>query len=513
MVGQPGVELRRRRAGARDQRTATGRRRSCQRQGHDRGHGTQRDGAVDGAPHLALRHDVRPAADGTRRDRAPRRRLRPAQRAHCQRHVVRGHRRSRRLQCARPELERRPAFAGHRRARHGRDARLARHRAWHAARPVIAGTARLRHFDYGGVQVASFDAEADIDSSDTASLEHRLQRQHDRSRGAGVRLRPRQPQRLRRRPQDHARLRLARRSRSPHHRIPWRIRRRRRLRPGAQRVDRRPVAGRHQVPRRRCPPDPAGGAGARPFAAALGPAVPAHGPGRTTVHRRRTSPAAAFVARALQRGGLAAAAHPALAARLARVRRPAAGQRLGGEVAGQGMGRRDDAARARTDDQRAAQQVPRRAHPARQQPLRPAGRADADPREPEHRHRRSDEDRGRGAGAASLGRGARLDTERAHQGHVRSDQGAAAAGAGDRPGGRPARRQHPARRHGRPADVQWRLPGSRRRAGALSHQPQDHGAAGRRLVRRRRAQVRCAGRHRQGQADDRRQLHAGRKAS
>ena len=34
------------------------------------------------------------------------------------------------------------------------------------ARPVIAGTARVRHFDYSGVQVASFDAEADIDSSD-----------------------------------------------------------------------------------------------------------------------------------------------------------------------------------------------------------------------------------------------------------------------------------------------------------------------------------------------------------
>ncbi|MBK6350654.1 MAG: translocation/assembly module TamB domain-containing protein [Proteobacteria bacterium] len=33
-------------------------------------------------------------------------------------------------------------------------------------RPVIAGTARVRHFDYAGVQVASFDAEADIDSSD-----------------------------------------------------------------------------------------------------------------------------------------------------------------------------------------------------------------------------------------------------------------------------------------------------------------------------------------------------------
>ena len=34
------------------------------------------------------------------------------------------------------------------------------------ARPVIAGTARLRHFDYAGVQVANFDAEADVDSSD-----------------------------------------------------------------------------------------------------------------------------------------------------------------------------------------------------------------------------------------------------------------------------------------------------------------------------------------------------------
>jgi translocation and assembly module TamB len=34
------------------------------------------------------------------------------------------------------------------------------------ARPVLAGKARLRHFDYAGVQVASFDAEADVDSSD-----------------------------------------------------------------------------------------------------------------------------------------------------------------------------------------------------------------------------------------------------------------------------------------------------------------------------------------------------------
>ncbi len=34
------------------------------------------------------------------------------------------------------------------------------------SRPVIAGTARVRNFDYAGVQVASFDAEADIDSSD-----------------------------------------------------------------------------------------------------------------------------------------------------------------------------------------------------------------------------------------------------------------------------------------------------------------------------------------------------------
>ncbi len=34
------------------------------------------------------------------------------------------------------------------------------------SRPVIAGTARVRHFDYAGVQVASFDAEADVDSSD-----------------------------------------------------------------------------------------------------------------------------------------------------------------------------------------------------------------------------------------------------------------------------------------------------------------------------------------------------------
>ncbi len=34
------------------------------------------------------------------------------------------------------------------------------------SRPVVAGTARMRHFDYAGVQVASFDAEADIDSSD-----------------------------------------------------------------------------------------------------------------------------------------------------------------------------------------------------------------------------------------------------------------------------------------------------------------------------------------------------------
>jgi translocation and assembly module TamB len=34
------------------------------------------------------------------------------------------------------------------------------------ARPVITGTARARHFAYAGVQVASFDAEADIDSSD-----------------------------------------------------------------------------------------------------------------------------------------------------------------------------------------------------------------------------------------------------------------------------------------------------------------------------------------------------------
>ena len=32
--------------------------------------------------------------------------------------------------------------------------------------PVIAGTARVRHFDYAGVQIASFDAEADVDSSD-----------------------------------------------------------------------------------------------------------------------------------------------------------------------------------------------------------------------------------------------------------------------------------------------------------------------------------------------------------
>ena len=34
------------------------------------------------------------------------------------------------------------------------------------SRPVIAGTARVRHFDYAGVQIASFDAEADVDSSD-----------------------------------------------------------------------------------------------------------------------------------------------------------------------------------------------------------------------------------------------------------------------------------------------------------------------------------------------------------
>jgi translocation and assembly module TamB len=34
------------------------------------------------------------------------------------------------------------------------------------SRPVIAGTARLRGFEYAGVQVASFDAEADVDSSD-----------------------------------------------------------------------------------------------------------------------------------------------------------------------------------------------------------------------------------------------------------------------------------------------------------------------------------------------------------
>ena len=34
------------------------------------------------------------------------------------------------------------------------------------SRPVMAGTARMRNFDYAGVQIASFDAEADIDSSD-----------------------------------------------------------------------------------------------------------------------------------------------------------------------------------------------------------------------------------------------------------------------------------------------------------------------------------------------------------
>jgi translocation and assembly module TamB len=34
------------------------------------------------------------------------------------------------------------------------------------SRPVMAGTARMLHFDYAGVQIASFDAEADIDSSD-----------------------------------------------------------------------------------------------------------------------------------------------------------------------------------------------------------------------------------------------------------------------------------------------------------------------------------------------------------
>ncbi|MGB7737770.1 MAG: translocation/assembly module TamB domain-containing protein [Steroidobacteraceae bacterium] len=33
-------------------------------------------------------------------------------------------------------------------------------------RPIIAGTARVRRFDYAGVQVASFDTEVDIDSSD-----------------------------------------------------------------------------------------------------------------------------------------------------------------------------------------------------------------------------------------------------------------------------------------------------------------------------------------------------------
>jgi translocation and assembly module TamB len=34
------------------------------------------------------------------------------------------------------------------------------------SRPVVAGTARVRHFDYAGVQIASFDLEADVDSSD-----------------------------------------------------------------------------------------------------------------------------------------------------------------------------------------------------------------------------------------------------------------------------------------------------------------------------------------------------------
>lgn len=33
-------------------------------------------------------------------------------------------------------------------------------------RPVVAGTARIRQFDYAGVQIASLDADADIDSSD-----------------------------------------------------------------------------------------------------------------------------------------------------------------------------------------------------------------------------------------------------------------------------------------------------------------------------------------------------------
>ena len=353
------------------------------------------------------------------------------------------------------------------------------------ARPVVAGTARLRHFDYAGVQVANFDAEADVDSSDkrrssiafSASTIDAAGLVFDFARGSlngfvgdhKITLDFASPGDPERRITEFSGEFVAE---------------------GGYDLARNQWAGdlsqgRDSISRRRCTPDPAGGAGARSVAAALGAAVPAHGPGRATVRRGRASSAAAFVACDLQRGGLAAAARPALAARLARVRRSTAGQRLGGESAGQGVGWRDDAARARADDQRAAQQVSRRTHQARQQPLRPAGGADADSRDARHRRRRFHADRGRSTGEASPGCSTRLDADRAHQGHVRSNQGAAPAGAGDRSCSRPARRQRHAWRHARTADVQWRLPGARRRAGALSNQPQDHGTAGRWRVQRR----------------------------
>ena len=56
------------------------------------------------------------------------------------------------------------------------------------------------------------------------------------------------------------------------------------------------------------------------------------------------------------------------------------------------------------------------------------------------------------------GRPAQVAAERPDQGHVRGDQGAAAARARNRPRGRPARRQRRARRHRGRADVQRRLP-------------------------------------------------------
>ena len=192
------------------------------------------------------------------------------------------------------------------------------------------------------------------------------------------------------------------------------------------------------------------------------------------MRRRRASCAAAVLARALQRAGLAAAAHPAFDAGLARIRRPAAGERLGRESAGQGMGRRHDAARARAGHQHSPQQVSRRARAARQQPLRPAAEPEAiranldleiDESTQVEGEALVDRRTGNLLGRHSPG------TSRARPRRSRCCRCWCRKSTGHRA----ARRQGGAGRHAGRAEVQWRHPHSRRRDRAVPHQPQDDG--------------------------------------